>query len=93
MNSYRVTRVVDGDTFDVTPQWQFEGQTGSRVRPVNYDASELSDPGGHKALLKLRSLILGKTVQLDPIRMSFERLLCHVYFNGRELHTYFPEYK
>ena len=42
MSNFRVVAVVDGDTFDVFPQWQWNGQTGSRIRPAGYDAPELT---------------------------------------------------
>lgn len=32
MQTFSVTAVVDGDTFDVSPHWQWNDQTGNRVR-------------------------------------------------------------
>lgn len=46
MSAFAVTRNIDGDTFDVTPQWQWNCQTGSRVRPTGYDAPEMGSYGG-----------------------------------------------
>ena len=61
MSGFTVTCVVDGDTFDVTPQWRWNGQTGKRVRPTGYDAPELHSTGGQAAKAKLSRLILGET--------------------------------
>jgi len=53
MATFTVTEVVDGDTFDVTPSWRWQGQTGSRVRPTGYDAPELTASVGMAAKAKL----------------------------------------
>jgi len=40
---YRVTRIVDGDTFEVAPKWEWDGAEGSRIRPIGYDTPERGD--------------------------------------------------
>jgi endonuclease YncB( thermonuclease family) len=47
-----VANVVDGDTVELSD--------GRRVRPVGYDAYELSEPLGALARQELRSLCLGE---------------------------------
>lgn len=52
-----VTKVVDGDTFDV------EGF--GRVRLADVDAPEMDTPGGKAAKFFAETMLLGETVQLD----------------------------
>ncbi|MBL7068807.1 MAG: thermonuclease family protein [Candidatus Omnitrophica bacterium] len=86
----KVTRIIDGDTFEVSPNWKFEGQTGNVVRPRGHDAPEWGQPGYQEAKDKLASLILGKEVELkNPIGLTYDRLLCDVYYNGKRLIKYF----
>jgi endonuclease YncB( thermonuclease family) len=93
MQTFSVTWVVDGDTFDVSPPWRWSGQTGGRVRPAGYDAPELHQPGGQAAKAKLERLILGRSVELGAAyRIDRGRLVADVYLNGRNLTEYFPEF-
>jgi endonuclease YncB( thermonuclease family) len=86
----KVIRIIDGDTFEVAPGWEWEGLTGSVVRPVGYDTPEWGEPGYREARDKLKRLILNKEVELkDPIKLSYERLLCYVIFQGKDLAGYF----
>lgn len=90
MLTFQVIRIIDGDTFDVNPNWQWNAQTGSRVRPTGYDAAEVGTAGGPTATAKLASLILGRSVQLGyAYRIDRGRLVCDVYFNGHNLANYF----
>jgi len=52
-----VTKVVDGDTFDV------EGF--GRVRLADVDSPEMDTPGGKAAKFFAETMLLGETVQLD----------------------------
>jgi endonuclease YncB( thermonuclease family) len=94
MASFKVVLVIDGDTFDVLPQWRWNSQEGNRVRPAGYDAPELHEPGGQAAKDKLSRLILGKQVELgNAYRIDRGCLVCDVYYNGKNLAEYFPEYQ
>jgi len=94
MPAFKVTSVIDGDTFEVSPQWKWNGQTGSRVRPTGYDAPELDAYGGQAAKEKLSRLILGKQIELgSAYKVDHGRLVCDVYYNGKYLADYFPDYK
>lgn len=87
---HKVTRIIDGDTFEVLPNWEFEGKTGDVVRPRGYDTPERGQSGYQEAKDKLTSLILGKEVELeDPIKLTYGRLLCDVYYQDRNLAGYF----
>lgn len=87
---HKVTRIIDGDTFEVLPNWEFEGQTGNVVRPLGYNTPEWGELGYQEAKDKLTGLILGKEVELEnPIKLTYRRLLCDVYYQGRNLAGYF----
>lgn len=94
MAEFSVDTIIDGDTFDVSPQWRWNGQDGSRVRPTGYDAPELQSYGGQAAKEKLTRLILGENVDLRSAhRIDRGRLVCDVYFKGNNLAEYFSEYQ
>ncbi len=94
MSAFRVISIIDGDTFEVSPQWKWNGQTGTRVRPTGYNAPELHTYGGQAAKEKLSRLILGKEVDLRAAhKVDRGRLVCDVYYKGKYLADYFPEYQ
>ena len=94
MPEFKVTSIIDGDTFDVSPQWRWNGSEGNRVRPTGYDAPEMGTPGGQTAKDKLARLILGQQVELgSAYKIDHGRLVCDVYFKGKNLASYFPEYQ
>jgi len=86
MAVFTVSKVIDGDTFEVSGGWKWNGQAGTRVRPTGYDAPELHAPGGQAAKRKLERLILGKQVELRTAhKVDRGRLVCDVYVQGRNL--------
>ncbi|RJP65950.1 MAG: thermonuclease family protein [Candidatus Abyssobacteria bacterium SURF_17] len=94
MALFTVSTVIDGDTFEVSGGWKWKGQNGSRVRPTGYDAPELHEYGGQAANEKLARLILGQQVELRAAhRVDRGRLVSDVYYNGKYLADYFPEYQ
>ena len=94
MAQFKVINVIDGDTFDVSPDWKWKDKTGYRVRPTGYDAPELDEYGGQAAREKLTRLILGETVTLgSAYRIDRGRLVCDVTFKGHDLASYFLEYQ
>lgn len=94
MSNFRVTTIVDGDTFDVTPTWKWNGHEGSRVRPAGYDAPELCGLRGIAAKMQLQKLILGQDVELrNGHTIDRGRLVCEVYYRCRNLADYFPGYQ
>jgi len=91
---YTVISVIDGDTFTVSPNWYWNGNTGDTVRPNGYDAPEKGEPGYEEAKRKLENLIKGKQVTLgEGIKLTYGRLLCDVFYNGKNLKDYFLEYQ
>jgi len=94
MSNFTVTSIIDGDTFEVSPQWKWNGQTGSRVRPTGYDAPELHAREGQAAKEKLAKLIQGERIDLRTVqRVDRGRLVCEVYFRNKNLANYFSEYQ
>jgi endonuclease YncB( thermonuclease family) len=94
MALFTVSSIIDGDTFEVSGGWKWEGQTGTRVRPTGFDAPELHADGGLAAKRKLEGLILGQQVDLRVAhRVDRGRLVCNVYFGGKNLAAYFPGYQ
>lgn len=95
MAEFTVINIVDGDTFDVDPGWAFKEKTGKRVqrvRPVGYNAPEMDTEAGKYAKKRLSDLILGKKVQLGTVhQFHYDRLVCEVSFNGKDLASYFKE--
>jgi len=92
LTEHIVVEVIDGDTFDVSPNWQFDDLTGYRVRIVDFDAPELKDSGvsgevAKKLTEKLTSLILNKKITIvEGFTVDkYGRLICDVAFNNRNL--------
>ena len=94
MSDFKVISIIDGDTFQVSPQWKWNGQTGTRVRPAGYDAPELHAYGGQAAKDQLSRLIYGKQIELGKAyKIDRGRLVCEVYFRNKKLADYFPVYQ
>ena len=83
MQLYQVKKVIDGDTFMVDPpislpQLDFSNKY-DKVRLANLNAEESSTPKGIQATLYLKELIEGKHVTLNPIEISFDRVVAEVW--------------
>ena len=86
MATHTVTKVIDGDTLDVTPKWRFGGTSGKRVRLAGVDAPELDEWGGKASRKRLSDLVLNQEVELRNRKsLSYGRLVCDVYLNGRNI--------
>ena len=93
METFRVEAVIDGNTFEVSPPWEFDGETGKLVQATGYDAPK-SGKGAVAAEQKLSILMQNKNVELEsPQGIEGGRLLCKVYFQGMNLADYFTAYK
>lgn len=99
MSDFTVSEVIDGDTFSVKGGWIWTKDDGTKVegvtvRPTGYNTPESGKTGFDSAKNKLEKLINGKTVTLkNPVNVSYGRLVCDVYYDGKNLSDYFPEYK
>lgn len=89
--SFKVTSVIDGDTFDVSPSWKWkmnsgETATGERVRIAGFDAPETGTLAGNFATAQLKNLIEGKDVELrKAVSLSYGRIVCEVFLNGTNI--------
>ncbi|MBC8512170.1 MAG: thermonuclease family protein [Dehalococcoidia bacterium] len=93
METFAVVAVIDGNTLDVSPGWELENRTGNRVQATGYNAPK-TGKGAMAAEQKLSILIQNKKVELgSPRGIERGRLVCEVYFQGRNLADYLPEYK
>ncbi len=87
--SFKVTRVIDGDTFNVFPGWRAEGRTGLRVRIAGFDAPEIGALGGEAARRRLESLLLEHEVSLYTKSVDmYGRLIAEVHLNGKDVKEY-----
>jgi len=94
MAIFTVSSIIDGDTFEVSPQWKWNSETGTRVRPAGYDAPELHACEGQAAKEKLSRLIFGEQIELRTAhKVDRGRLVCEVYFKNKNLADYFPAYQ
>lgn len=85
-----VTYIVDGDTFDV--DFEGDGLTDDRVRPIGIDTPERGECYYSQAKARAQELLLGQRVALQrdvSERDRYDRLLRYVYlhdgtfWNGR----------
>lgn len=94
MPSFSVTAIVDGDTFEDSPQWKWNGVTDARVRPTGYDATEIHTIGGQSAKGMLSRHIHGQQVELRSARKIDRRnMVRHVFFGNKNLADYFPQWQ
>lgn len=73
-DTYTVTYIVDGDTFEV--------ESGERVRPIGIDSPERGQPYFAEARAKMTELVLNKEVRLEKDISEIDRwgrLLRYVY--------------
>ena len=91
--TFTVVAVIDGNTFDVSEPWEWEGEIGDRVQATGYDAPK-SGKDAMAVEQKLSLLIQNKRVDLvTPQKVERGRLICEVHYQGMNLADYFPEYK
>ena len=75
VSRYTVTRVIDGDTIEVTDT----GGIRTTIRLRNFNAPEMDEPGGLEARARLVILVEGKRVLLEPkARDVYGRTVAHV---------------
>ena len=78
----KVTRIIDGDTF--------ETETGEKVRLIGINAPEITDIFGQEAKAHLAQIIEGQTVDLVADHTSndrdrYNRLLRYIVLNGVDI--------
>jgi micrococcal nuclease len=76
-----VTRVIDGDTIDVS-----DGRRIYRVRICGMDAPESGQEFGEEAATALRKVVGGKTVTVTGVEIDkYDRLVAYVDYSGQNL--------
>ncbi len=79
--TYRVRRVIDGDTIEIVDAGGIE----TLVRFRSIDAPELDEPGGPEAKAALEEKMLGKDVWVTPYtRDRYGRLIADVVLSDQE---------
>ena len=93
MSAFRVTSIIYEDTLEASSDWKWNGETGTRFRPADYNARELHTTKGQKSKDALSKLINGQQVELrTAYKVDRGRLVCEVFIGSRNLAEFFPEY-
>lgn len=95
MAEFTVSEIIDGDTFKVKEGWKWNQRTGDTVRPTGYNTPEENERGYEEAKRRLSNLILNEKVDIKNAQTidDWGRLVADVYYKGKNLADYFPEYK
>ena len=89
--AFKVTNVINGDTFEVFPPWRWEGQSGIRVRVAGIVVLFEGEVGYEKAKAKLKSAVEGREVELrNEKEVDYDKLVCDVYVDGENVADYLP---
>ena len=92
METFTVVAVRDGNTFEVSPKWEFGDEKGNLVQAKGYTAPK-SGKGAMSVEQRLSGLIQNKKVELGaPDDVQRNRLVCEVYYRGVNIADYFSEY-
>ena len=84
MGKGKVTKVIDGDTFEIEKGWKWGENRGKLVRPTGYNTPEKGKTGYEEAKNKLTKLILGKIIEIDKAEtIDHGRLVCPVVFSSQ----------
>ena len=93
MAIFTVVAVIGGNTFKVSPKWEFGDETGDLVQVKGYTAPK----SGKVAMTveqKLSVLIQNRKVELgSPDCVQHNRLVCEVYYRGINIAEYFSSHQ
>lgn len=93
METFTVVAVIDGNTFEVSPKWEFGDEAGTLVQAKGYTAPK-AGRGALAVEQKLSGLIHNKKVELgSPDGVQRNRLVCEVYYRGINVAEYFSAYQ
>ena len=83
---FRVTKIVSGDTFEVVPDWRYEGKAGCRVRLATISTPEQGQDGFEECKNILCELIADKEVGLvGEAIVENGALMSDIYINGKNV--------
>jgi hypothetical protein len=86
---FEVTKIVDENTFEVTPFWEWHGENGVLVHVASYKAPAPGRSGHEKFKNILMELLFGKRVTLkDAVTIEDDALVCEIYIDGKNLTEY-----
>lgn len=93
METFTVVAVIDGNTFEVSPKWEFDNEKGNLVQAKGYTAPK-SGKGAMAVEQRLSGLIQNKKVELGaPDGVKDNKLVCEVYYRGINIADYFSAYR
>ncbi|HRU38964.1 MAG TPA: hypothetical protein P5511_03730 [Candidatus Goldiibacteriota bacterium] len=93
MSPFIVSSISDTQKFRVVYGWKCGNKKGLFIRPAGCRTPGRGMPGYEPAMKKLYSLILGKEVQVgEVVEISSDTMTARIYYKGKELKYYFPEY-
>ena len=89
--NFEVTKILDGNTFEVKPFWEWEDENGVLVRATGYEAPAAGEPGYEAVKNQLMGLLFSEQVTLKhAVAIEDDALVCAVYIDGKNLAEYFP---
>lgn len=89
----KALRIIDGNSFLITPSWYWRRREGDRVRAVGYHCPEMGEPGWEKARTRLENLILYQNIELkNPTDIELGVLVCDVFLQGINIAHHFLEF-
>ena len=91
---FEVTKILDGNTFEVTPFWQWHNENGVLVSARGYQAPAAGEPNHEKIKTILMELLFGECVTLkDAVAIKDDALVCSVHIRGKNLSEFFPTFQ
>jgi endonuclease YncB( thermonuclease family) len=95
MSDFIVTEVVNGETFRIKNEWNWNGKCGDTIRSAGCDIPEKGEVGYEEAKKRLESLILNKKIEVKNAKTIdiCGRLVADVYCENKNVADHFPEYK
>jgi len=74
----KVIAVTDEDMLMVSPDWTWRGKTGFKVRPSWFYTVDRGVTRLDLSSEQARTLLIGRLVELVPIEIRDDELICHV---------------
>jgi len=91
---FEVTKILDGNTFEVTPFWKWRNENGVIVSAMGYQAPVAGEPDYEEIKSRLMGLLFGERVTLkNAVAIKNDALVCEVHIHGRNLAEHFPGYR
>jgi len=83
---FAVIKVLTGNTFSVSPKWHLNNQSGNVIQIKGLQSPQENEKGFEKARHLLENIISPETITVKtPLKVSERKLLCNVFFNGKNI--------